>query len=212
MPKVDIEIVSDFVCPWCLIGTRRLEQALEAMPEVEAGWTYQPFMLDPTTPPEGVDLRERLRRKYGDPEPLFRRVEAAARESGIELDFERVRRGVSTLRAHTLSRAAIERGTQRALVRDLFVAYFVDGRDISAMDVLLELGSRHGFSQAEVLALLESPAELQTTREDARAAAEGGVTGVPFVVVGRRFGVPGAQPPEVFQRAISRALDQAATT
>jgi len=80
------------------------------------------------------------------------------------------------------------------------------------MDVLLELGSRHGFSQAEVLALLESPAELQTTREDARAAAEGGVTGVPFVVVGRRFGVPGAQPPEVFQRAISRALDQAATT
>lgn len=209
MPKVNIEIVSDFVCPWCLIGSRRLEMALEGMPEVEASWTYQPFLLDPTTPPEGVDLRDRLRRKYGDPEPLFRRVEAAARESGIELDFEKVRRGVSTLRAHTLSRAAIDRGTQRAFARDLFIAYFVEGRDISAMDVLLEIAGRHGFARDEALAVLESPTELHETREEARAAAEAGVSGVPFVVVGQRYSVAGAQPPDIFQRAIARALEPA---
>ena len=198
-------MVSDFVCPWCLIGTRRLEIALESL-GVETTWVYRPFLLDPTTPPEGVDLRDRLRRKYGDPEPLFRRVEAAAKESGIDLDFARVRRGVPTLRAHTISRLALGRGTQHALARDLFEAYFLEGRDISAMDVLLEIAGRHGFSRAETLEVLESPTELEQTREEARAAAEAGVTAVPFVIVDQRFAVPGAQPPDVFRRAVERAL------
>lgn len=201
-----IEIVSDFVCPWCLIGTRRLELALASLPELTTSWTYRPFQLDPSTPPEGVDLRDRLRRKYGDPEPLFRRVEVAARESGVELDFEKVRRGVSTLRAHTLARVAIEKGTQRAFARDVFEAYFVEGRDISAMDVLVEVSSRHGFTREEAIQVLESPDALDQTREEARAAAEAGITGVPFVVIDQRFAVPGAQPPDVFKRAVERAL------
>ncbi|MBL9026924.1 MAG: DsbA family oxidoreductase [Myxococcales bacterium] len=202
---LSIEIVSDFACPWCLIGTRRLEIALASLPDVAASWTYRPFLLDPSTPAEGVDLRDRLRRKYGDPEPLFRRVETAAKESGIALDFDKVRRGVPTLRAHTLSRLAIDKGTQRALARDLFDAYFLEGRDISAMDVLLELAQRHGFSRDETLEALESPSELDQTREEARAAAEAGITGVPFVVIDQRFAVPGAQAPEMFRRAIERA-------
>lgn len=203
---LSIEIVSDFVCPWCLIGTRRLELALEELPDVPTTWTHRPFLLDPNTPAEGVDLRERLRRKYGDPEPLFRRVEVAARESGIALDFEKVRRGVPTLRAHTLSRSAIEKGTQRTFVRDVFEAYFVEGRDISAMDVLLDISSRHGFDREEALGLLESPRAIDETREEARAAAEGGITGVPFVVIDQRFAVPGAQSPDVFKRAVERAV------
>lgn len=198
-------MVSDFVCPWCLIGTRRLEIALESV-GVETTWVYRPFLLDPSTPPEGVDLRDRLRRKYGDPEPLFRRVETAAKESGIDLDFARIKRGVPTLRAHTISRLALAKGTQRALARDLFHAYFLEGRDISSMDVLLEVAGRNGFSQEETLEALESPVELEETREEARAAAEAGVTGVPFVIIDQRFAVPGAQSPDVFRRAVERAL------
>jgi predicted DsbA family dithiol-disulfide isomerase len=210
--QLRVDVVSDFVCPWCLIGTRRLEIALERVPDVTVEWTYRPFLLDPSTPDEGVDLRDRLRRKYGDPEPLFRRVEAAARESGIALDFSKVRRGVPTVRAHTLARHAVDKGTQRALAKELFEAYFVEGRDISAMDVLLDVATRHGFEQKDALALLESPEELHRTREEAQGAADGGVTGVPFVVLGEKFAVPGAQPPEVFEKAILRAVGAGAET
>jgi predicted DsbA family dithiol-disulfide isomerase len=211
MPSLSLEVVSDFVCPWCFIGKRRLELALASRPEVTADWSYRPFLLDPATPEAGADLRERLLRKYGDPEPLFRRVENAAKENGIDLNFSKIRRSVSTVRAHTLSRHAIAKGTQRALVESLFAAYFLEGRDISAMDVLVELAEKAGFDKAECIALLESPKELQETREMASAAAEQGVTGVPFTVVGtpdskERFAVSGAQAPEVFAKAIDRAL------
>jgi len=206
MKSLQVDVVSDFVCPWCFIGKRRLELALQARPEVEANWSYRPFLLDPTTPEGGADLRERLLRKYGDPEPLFRRVENAAKENGLELDFSKIRRSVSTVRAHTLSRHAIEKGTQRAFVESVFAAYFQEGRDISAMDVLVDLSGAAGFSKHECLALLENPAELAETREAATSAGLGGVTGVPFTTIGGKIAVSGAQSPEVFQKAIDQAL------
>ena len=115
------------------------------------------------------------------------------------------------MRAHTLSRHAVAKGTQRELVESLFAAYFLEGRDISAMDVLVDLAGKAGFDSAACIALLESPKELQETRDAAAAAAEQGVTGVPFTVVekpgsGQRFAVSGAQSPDVFAKAIDRAL------
>src|SRR5690606_9229704 len=125
MRKLSIQVVSDVVCPWCLIGVRRLDLALEAFPDVEAEVRFLPFLLDPSTPEKGEDLRERLKRKYGlEPEAMFSRVEAAARESGLPLDFEKVTRSVATTRAHTLIRHALERGTQGALKRAILSAYF----------------------------------------------------------------------------------------
>jgi predicted DsbA family dithiol-disulfide isomerase len=206
MPSLRIDVVSDVVCPWCLIGTRRLELALAELPELEATVTYRPFMLEPGAPAEGRDLREHLRRKYGDPEPMFQRVEAVAREVGLPLDFGKVRRMVPTLRAHALSARAVEKGTQRALMRDLFEAYFLEGRDVSAMDVLLELGERHGFSRDEVIALVEDPAALAATRDEALATARAGVTGVPLVILGGKVSVSGAQPVATFKAAIAKAL------
>jgi predicted DsbA family dithiol-disulfide isomerase len=206
MPSLRIDVVSDVVCPWCLIGTRRLELALAELPELEATVTYRPFMLEPGAPAEGRDLREHLRRKYGDPEPMFQRVEAVAREVGLPLDFGKVRRMVPTLRAHALSARAVEKGTQRALMSDLFEAYFLEGRDVSAMDVLLELGERHGFSRDEVIALVEDPAALAATRDEALATARAGVTGVPLVILGGKVSVSGAQPVATFKAAIAKAL------
>ena len=88
MIALPIDVVSDIVCPWCFIGARRLEQALAPLaPEVSAKITYRPFLLDPSTPTEGTDLRERLRTKYRvDPSTMFARVESAARASGIRAE------------------------------------------------------------------------------------------------------------------------------
>lgn len=207
MPALSIDIVSDVICPWCLIGVRRMDQALSAFPDVEATITFHPFLLDPSTPPEGADLRERLRRKYGmDPEQMFGRVEAAARESGIPLDFTKVRRTVSTLPAHTLLRHAIEKGTQRALKNALLTAYFLEGRDVSDPGELGAIAAAHGFSEDEARALVRDETELQETRKDAAQAADEGVTGVPFFILGGRLAFSGAQPVDTMKKAIQQAL------
>jgi predicted DsbA family dithiol-disulfide isomerase len=164
---LSIDVVSDVICPWCFIGVRRLDQALESLPEpVDAKVTFHPFLLDASTPAEGADLRDRLRAKYGvDPEKMFGRVEAAARESGIPLDFSKVRRTPNTVAAHTLIGHAVEKGTQRALAGALFQAYFLDGRDIGDATVLGELATLHGFEHDEAIRLATDATELAKTRQ-----------------------------------------------
>jgi predicted DsbA family dithiol-disulfide isomerase len=206
MSHLTIDVVSDVICPWCYIGTRRLEQALEPLRDLEAEVTYRPFLLDPTTPPEGADLRERLRAKYGaDPESMFARVEAEARSSGIALDFSKVHRTPNTIAAHTLLRHAIAKGSQRALATALFEAYFLEGLDVGKTDVLAAIGSRHGFGVDEATRIARDDAELWLTRTEAKGAAASGIRGVPFYIFGGRSAVSGAQPREVLRAAIERA-------
>jgi predicted DsbA family dithiol-disulfide isomerase len=203
-----VTIVSDVICPWCFIGTRRLAAALGEMaatvrPDIE----YRAFLLDPTIPPEGVDLRDRLRRKYGvNPETMFERIETAARASGIPLDFSRVRRTPDTVPAHTLLRHARARGTQTALADALFSAYFLEGQDVGNAAVLCDLAVTCRFDRTEAAALLGDAAELQATRDEADSAARQGVTGVPYFVFGGKFAFSGAQSPETFRAAIERAV------
>lgn len=207
MTKLTIDIVSDLVCPWCFIGTRRLELALEAFPDVEAELNYHPFLLDPNTPPEGVDLRANLRRKYNaDPERMFGQVEQAARDSGIPLDFSKVRLSVNTIKAHALSETAAEHGAQRALIKALFSAYFLDGQNIGDDAVLVQLGKAAGLSEDDAKAAISSPDLLASVRSQAQDASRQGISGVPFTILDGRFALSGAQPVEVFRGAIERAL------
>lgn len=216
MAPLRIDVVSDIVCPWCYIGTRRLEQAIESLGGAASAEApvvaYHPFLLDPSTPVAGVDLREQLRRKYGgDPEAMFARVEAAARETGIPLDFAKVQRMVSTVGAHTLLRHAAARGTQRALADALFGAYFLDGRDIGQPSVLAALAERQGFSVDEALSLIGDENERRRTREDAEESERRGVEGVPFFMFGDRLALSGAQPLKVFRSTIERARTEVAS-
>lgn len=206
MPPLSITIVSDVVCPWCLIGSRRLDLALASMPEVAAEIRYRPFLLEPGLPPAGVDLRDNLRRKFGDPEPMFRRVEAAAREDGIPLDFSKISRFSNTIGAHTLLRLAAERGTQRALSRAFFQAYFIDGQDVGSPEILAAVASSHGFTADEARALCEDENERRLTRQEAQKASAEGVSGVPFFTLAGRYSFSGAQPVDTFRKMIARAL------
>jgi predicted DsbA family dithiol-disulfide isomerase len=202
--SVDIEVISDVICPWCFIGTRRLQQALASMPEVSANVMMRPYFLDPTTPSEGQDLRERLRAKYGgDPDQMFGRVEEAARSSGIPLDFSKIRRTVPTLKAHTLLRVALTRKTQPAFSDALFSAYFLEGKDVSDTHILSQIAQTYGgFTDQDVKTLLSSQQALTQTRLEAKAAAELGIGGVPFFMFNDRVVVSGAESVERFQAAI----------
>jgi predicted DsbA family dithiol-disulfide isomerase len=205
---LQIDLFADVVCPWCFLGSVRLDRVLAALGH-PARITHHAFLLNPNTPPEGDDVPARLRRKYGvAPEQLWARLEAEARKSDLELDLSRQRWSYPTARAHTLIRHAEAKGTQRALVRALYRAYFQEARNIHDAAVLTDVAAPHGFSADEVARLISDEHELDETRQDARAAAGAGIDGVPFFVLGGRLAVPGAQPEAVLRKAIEQALAQ----
>lgn len=210
MTDVRIDIFSDVVCPWCFIGTERLRSVLSAWSEpLSVDVAYHPFLLDPSTPPEGVVIADMLRQKYGaDPRAMWDRVEGIARDVGLELDLEKQKLMVPTARAHTLLRHAQAKGTQAELARALFVAYFVDAKNVADEAVLLELAAAHGFSEEEALSLISDPKELADTRAEAAEATRLGIRGVPFFVFDGELALSGAQPAEAFRQVIDQVLAQ----
>jgi predicted DsbA family dithiol-disulfide isomerase len=205
-----VDVFVDVVCPWCFLGNERLNRVLDAL-AAETGpavVTHHPFFLDPSAPPEGRDIPAMLQRKYGgDPRRLWARLEAEARKDGLELDLSKQRYNYPTARAHTLIRHAEAKGTQRALVRDLYRTHFQEARNIHDPAVLAEVGERHGFEGGAVRALVLDEGELAVTRARAEEAVANGITGVPFFVFDQRLAVSGAQPEEVFQAAIRKLAE-----
>lgn len=202
---MEIDVFSDVVCPWCLIGTARLERVLADMKR-DAVIRFHPFLLRPDTPSEGIDIHRDLRRKYGASlDQIWERLHAMAKEMGIALDLSKQPRTYPTVRAHTLIRHASEKGTQRALARALFDAYFLDAKNISDVEVLVTVAEKHGFTADEARALLADDAELEATRREANEAGELGIRGVPLFVFDGKVAISGAQPESAFREAIARS-------
>ena len=207
-----VDLFTDVVCPWCLIGSVRLDKAIAALPpDVTVDVENHPFYLDPTTPPEGYDVGEMLREKYGrEPEAIWARAEGEARKSGIDLDLSKQPRTFPTQKAHTLVRLARPKGTQHPLANAIAAAYFLDHRQVNEPEVLAEIATHHGFTREEALADIDDPRELDVSHGLAVAAARQGIEGVPFFIFDHRFTMSGAQPEEVFALAFEKALQEAA--
>lgn len=202
---VKLDILSDPICPWCLIGKSHLDRALEAHPDHPFEIEWHPFQLNPDMPAEGMDRRAYLEWKFGGKEnavSVYARIAEAADQAGIKIDFEGITRTPNTLNAHRLIHWAGLEGRQTAVVSRLFRAYFQEGRDIGDTAVLLEIAEGTGLDRAMTERLLDSDADAAEVRErDAHARARG-VTGVPTFVVAQRHVVPGAQPPELWEKVI----------
>jgi predicted DsbA family dithiol-disulfide isomerase len=212
MPKtLKIDVFTDVVCPWCLVGSARLDQAVATLPkDVEVKIENHPFYLDPNVPAEGVIVADMLREKYGrDPKEMWARVEGEAKKAGVELDLSRQPRMYPTAKAHTLTRLAAPLGTQHALANAIAAAYFLEHRQINDDEVLADLAVAHGFNRAEALRLINDPNELAITEELAISAAAQGISGVPFFVFGNKYAMSGAQPQEVFGMALEKILSEA---
>jgi predicted DsbA family dithiol-disulfide isomerase len=203
-----IDVFTDVVCPWCLVGSARLDKAIAALPpDIEVDVENHPFYLDPTTPAEGVVVADMLRERYHrDPKEMWARVEAEASKTGIALDLSQQPRMFPTAKAHTLTRLARPFGTQHQLANAIASAYFLDHRQINDDEVLADLAAAHGFERADALRLINDPRELALTERLAHEAAEQGINGVPFFVFGNRYAMSGAQPQEVFAMAFDKTL------
>ncbi|HWA30723.1 MAG TPA: DsbA family oxidoreductase, partial [Rhizomicrobium sp.] len=148
---MQIDIVSDTVCPWCFIGKRRLEKALALRPEIEFDVRWRAYRLDPSIPPEGVDRKEYMRAKFGDNPNRLAMQEAlnqAGESEGIAFAFDRILRSPNTLDSHRLIRWSATAGVQNEIVERLFEAYFEEGRDIGNHDILTEIAAEAGMDSA----------------------------------------------------------------
>lgn len=206
-----IEIWSDVVCPWCYIGKRRLERALDDHTDpVEIVW--RSFELDPSAPREPLDkLDEALAEKYGtsvdEARAMMDGMARTAAEEGLELNFDSAKRG-NTLDAHRLLHFAASRDLQSEMKERLFRAYMTEGRAISDRDELALLAADVGLDADEVRALLETDRFEQEVRMDQARARQIGIRGVPFFVLDGRLAVSGAQPSDVFRGALRQLAEE----
>jgi predicted DsbA family dithiol-disulfide isomerase len=205
-----VEVWSDVVCPWCYIGKRRLEEALERFDhgdDVEVVW--RSFELDPSAPRarEG-DYATRLAAKYripvGEAEAMIERMTRVGDDAGVDMRFDRARPG-NTFDAHRLLHLAAERGLQDRMKERLLAATFTEGQPIGDRDTLVRLAGEVGLDEEEARGVLSSDAFADDVRADERQARAFGIDAVPFFVIDRRFGVPGAQPSDVLVGALEQA-------
>lgn len=209
---MQIDVVSDTVCPWCFIGKRRLDRALAMRPEVNAQVFWRPYRLDPSIPREGVDRRAYLKAKFGDSPRSSAMGDAIRSEGageGIEFAFDKIAKTPNTLDSHRLIRWAGGAGLQDAMVEGLFKAYFLDGRDIGDASVLTDIAGEAGMDAALVADLLAKDADLAAVEREAGMANQMGISGVPTFIFDSKFMISGAREPETLARSIDKALEAA---
>ena len=213
---LNIDIVSDVVCPWCYIGKRHVEAAIAQFsakrPGVAVTIRWHPFQLNPDLPPEGTDRKAYLEAKFGGPQraaEIYARVSAAGRNAGLALNFDGIQRQPNTLMAHALIAYAqsIEGGGHAdAIVERLFKAYFVDGRFIGDIEVLVAIAAECGLDAEATRAVLSEPSTLEQIAALDSSVRRQGISGVPFLIFNQKLALSGAQPPEVMLDAMTKSL------
>lgn len=204
-----IEVVSDVICPWCFIGKRRLEKALERVAgKVEVTLNWLPFQLNPGMPREGMPREDYRRAKFGSLERsrgLDARVASEGKGVGIEFAFDRIARTPNTFPAHQLIELAQEQGVGNAVVEALFHAYFEDARDVGDVEVLKSIAQTCGVGVPALQARWADEAAAKRLAEVEESMKALGISGVPTFVFDRRSGISGAHPPETLAAAIQEA-------
>ncbi len=204
-----VEVYSDVVCPWCYVGKRRLEEALESAGRQKSALVFwRPFQLNPTMPKVGMDRRVYLEAKFGgaaEMQVMQDRIAGAGTSAGIEFAFERIARTPNTFDAHRLIWFAQQQSRQDGAVEELFHGYFTEGLDIGDAGVLVSLAGRAGLDGAAVGRFLQSTDGVEAVRQEEARGRQLGIRGVPYFVFNGKTAVSGAQPVETFLSSIEQA-------
>jgi predicted DsbA family dithiol-disulfide isomerase len=209
---IHIDIFSDTVCPWCLIGKRRLEAALAERPDLEVAVHWRAFQLNPTMPKEGMDRQTYLATKFGGPdnaEIVYQRIRNAGAEEAIDFAFEDIARTPNTIDSHRLIRWAAGQDRDTETVEALFQAYFLRGENIGDRDVLVAAAKTAGMDPDEAAAFLASEALATEIEAEDRQARGLGIDGVPCFVFNGRHALAGAQSPKVLLQMLDMAEQEA---
>jgi len=213
---IKIDFVSDVSCPWCVIGLKALEIAIERLQgQVQVDIHFQPFELNPHMPPEGQEINEHLNQKYGSTPQQLEQTREAIRLRGAALGFEfgvgKRDRVYNTFDAHRLLHwAALEgsKGQQKALKMALFRAYFTFGQSPASHDVLCTLAEQVGLAPLRARAILSGDTFAAEVREKESFYTSQGINSVPAIILNDQHLISGGQPPEVFEQALRKLAEQ----
>ena len=198
MKAIEIDVVSDVICPWCFLGKRRLDKAIGMLEGIRVEVNWRPFFLDPTIPKEGMGRRDYLESKFGAErlktihDPLI----AAGKEDGVPYALDKITRTPNSLDAHRIIRWSHIQGKQHDVAERLFMAYWNGGLDIGDRTVLLKIAGDAGMDQADISERLENGTDVDAVNAEVSHAYRMGVTGVPCFIFARKQGLMGAQPTE----------------
>lgn len=210
---MNIEVWSDFVCPFCYIGKRRLEEALAEFPEADqVEVSFKSFELDPNAPVDSdKNTHERLADKYGksieEIKQMTEGVRQQAAEVGLDFQFDTMI-PTNTFDAHRLFQRAYEQGFGDQVTEQLFHAHFEQSKHIGEQKTLTDIAMKAGMSKEDVEAALTEEKYAEAVRSDEQEAQQIGVQGVPFFVINRKFAISGAQPKEAFLNGLRKALEE----
>ena len=210
---LQVDVISDVICPWCFIGKRRLEMAvanLDRQQEVRVRWL--PFQLNPTMPKEGISRKEYRTKKFGSWErslELDAQIVAVGETEGIHFALNRIERTPNTLDAHRLIWLADKEGVQDAVVEALFRGYFTEGRDISNRQTLIDVVADAGLDRHQAEEVLNRGEGMEAIKEAEGLSRRHRVDGVPFFIVNGKITLGGAQPPEAFLEAFGKVVGKA---
>lgn len=203
-----IEIYSDVICPWCFIGKQRLDTVLATDVGEDVDLVWRPYQLYPNLPDEGIDRGDFLRAQYGDQADRTKtpsRIQADARQVGIEFNYAAIQKVPNTMAAHRLLYYAEDQGVQHELAERLFRLYFCEGFDVGDKQVLIDAAVAQGLEADAVSRYLDSDAGLDETVAQIREGMQIGVAGVPCYRLGGTFLLPGAQTLDTMVQFIERA-------
>jgi predicted DsbA family dithiol-disulfide isomerase len=205
LKPLKIDIVSDVVCPWCYIGKRRIEEALQLAADVPVEVHWRPFFLNPWVPREGISREEYLTTKFGSVDAykgIAGRVVAAANEEGLAYRPDLVKRQPNTIDCHRLIYWAEAKGKAAEMKQRLMELYFRDGGDLTDIDVLVQAAADCGLDADDIRTRLASDEDVALISAQAKEASDKGISGVPTFVFAQKYAVSGAQPAEQLARAI----------
>jgi len=211
LKPLQIDVVSDVVCPWCYIGKRRIENALALAPDVPVEVNWRPFFLNDWVPREGIRRDQYLTAKFGSPEAykgIVGRVVAAAEEEGLVYRPDLVRRQPNTIDCHRLIHWADAHGKSAGMKQRLMELYFRDGGDLTDNEVLVQAAADCGLDAEEVRRRLATDEDVALISAQAKDASDKGISGVPTFVFAQKYAVSGAQPAEQLARAIRQVSSE----
>lgn len=208
---LQIEMVSDLVCPWCWVGLRRLKGAIELVPELEIDVQFRPFELDPTVPAGGTDYKEYMKAKFGSDQGREKSNQMRdlliqyGADEGIPFHFDRITRRPNSFNAHRIVRWAQGQGHGMAAKEALFEAVFSNGQDIGDHETLVTIAAKVGLDANLVSDLLAGDADVDNTRNEQSMFQQMGISGVPTFIAHRQIAVQGAESSEKIARFLRSA-------
>ena len=204
---IELDIFSDTICPWCYIGKKRLDKAIQKHPGVTIKQTWRPFQLNPSMPAEGMDRQEYLVSKFGSPDAaktIYDNIYEEGKKEAIEFNFDAIETTPNSFNSHRLLALAYRYDVQDQILEDLFESYFIRGEDIGNPNILLSIAVNNSLNEEEFKNYLSDQQNIEPLANEEIVARNMGINSVPTFIVNKQLVVNGAQSSENFELIFSK--------